>query len=425
MSGLLDTLVFRQERGPSMAVSLKDNNSLIYRILHAIYGFLILLSVFYLLITNILKKSPRKSQVFIIHQGGFGNIPMQSDLFLRYITHQGYIALLFSPNRHNPTIQRIYGKQFFVINRASFSTKFQGESLSVELRAIALLKFVLSFGWAKRTIWQLHDLKQKAIPFGIDTQEPFQFWRQKLWYLSAKDYRTSDLNVQNYFSAEFQLLRGAFSGRVCSLYLRKKGSPEKLSNFWRSGKSLYEYDPMLTELKKLKFSTLVYGDVDDLELDFCTRFMEVFSYRDLGIEKEIWNIIAPIFAEFTIGNSGGGLQIPISFGRKILLIDAFGYWNWFPNTLHSFKSIFDSSGNLINPYKYLINDQEFGELESFEIRLSHPLLDIRILHEFLSLFPKWPKVDEFAAPIQKNSLVHHAPGAVISREWLKWNRIET
>ena len=393
------------------------------RVLYAFYEKLLSISTTLLLFYNILRKSPRNSCVYILHQGGFGNIPMQADLFLRYKCKEGYVALLYTPGRHNPTIRKLYSHRLFAINRSRLFWKFREERVAVELSAIRWLKCIFSIALLRRSIWQLSDIKPIAHNLGINVDGESRFWPQKLWYLSAPRSHEFTPDVRYCFPEEYRIIEERVPGKSCALYLRKKGSPKKFSDFSRNGKTLAEYKLLIEELACLDRVILLYGDVTDSEIESCTQSEVVITYKKMGIKKHVWDVLAPLFSDFTIGSSGGGLQVPISAGKKILLLDAFGYWNWFPNTLHSFKTVVDHDGVTINPINYLIHDNEMSLLESLIVQLSPPALDIRILHEFLPLLQNWPSIDNFTRKIQHESLVHYAPGALISKEWKKWNHI--
>lgn len=384
--------------------------------------FEIALTAYYsiILVLKIIYRTPNLSQIYIFHLGGFGNTLMQTDLYLRYICKSGFVVMLYSKNRHNVIIQNLYENKFILVRRPLSWCNLDYERPNIELRVIKIVKKILFVGISRRNIWQLSDLKPIARIHGINTNEVLAHWRQKLWYMSVSGKKFERSINNKFFELEINLMRKKISGRVCSIYLRNKGSLSDFKSHARNGKSLTEYIPLIEELIRLNFTIFLYGDITTSEITSLSGFQKVFTYKNMKLNKSIWDIFAPFYSEFTIGSSGGGLQIPISLGKKILLLDGFGYWNWFPNTLHSFKLILGKNGTILNPLKYLHDDLNFDLVRSLVVKNSPSELDLRVLHEFIEYLRNWPTVDSYTRKIQVESLVHFAPGAIISREWMNW-----
>lgn len=389
----------------------------LYQITHLLYVILVLLIV-------ALLKTPRDANIYILHIGGFGNVVNQSDIFLSNIDGDGFIIWLYTPLRHNPEVKRLYGSRFIPVNRGAIFRGFRYENAAIECSAISKVKPLLSKSILRRNLFQLQDLKYIATKKGFETEDDrWGFWKNKLWFLNLPRNNASLPFLRRQFSEEYRILDDALGDKVCSLYLRKKGEASVFNDYCRNNKDLEMYLPILEKLKELSFSVLVYGDLSSRDMDVCSRLSWVHTFHDFGLSKPVWDIFAPVYSIFTIGASGGGLQIPVSLGKKVLLLDAFGYWNWFPNCLHSFKSITNNGGAILNPIHFLINDTDTDELAQLTIQFQPSELDVRVLLEFMSLLPNWPIRDFLINKIQPESISHFASGAIISREWLLHNEV--
>lgn len=389
----------------------------LYQLTHLFYIILVLFIV-------ALTKTPRGSTIYILHMGGFGNIVNQADTFFSNVDKNGFIICLYTPMRHNPEVKRLYGTRFLLVNRGAIIKGFRYENKVIECSAISKVKKLLSRSFLTRSLCQLQDLKHIAMKKGIDVNdEGWGFWKSKLWFINLPRDNASVSFLRKQFFEEFKVLDNVLGKNVCSLYLRKKGNPNVLKDYCRNNKDLEMYLPILEQLKELNFSVLVYGDVSSRDLDVCSNLSWVHTFIDFGLSKPVWDVFAPVYSDFTIGASGGGLQIPVSLGKKILLLDAFGYWNWYPNCLHSFKTIANEEGGVVNPTRFLINDTYTDEFDQLTIRNQTSELDIRVLLEFMSLLSRWPLRDSLLNNIQSKSISHFATGAIISREWLLHNEV--
>lgn len=344
-------------------------------------------------------------------------------MFFSNVDKNGFIICLYTPMRHNPEVKRLYGTRFVMVNRGAIIRSFRYENLVIECSAISKLKNLFSRSFLTRSLYQLQDLKHIAMKKGIDVIDEEWLWKSKLWFINLPRDNASLSFLRKQFFEEFKVLDNALGKNVCSLYLRKKGNPRILKDYCRNNKDLEMYLPILEQLKELNFSVLVYGDLSSRDMNVCSNLSWVHTFIDFGLSKTVWDVFAPVYSDFTIGASGGGLQIPVSLGKKILLLDAFGYWNWFPNCLHSFKTITNEEGVVVNPTRFLMNDTYTDEFDQLTIEYQSSELDIKVLLEFMSLLPRWPRRDSLINNIQSKSVSHFAAGAIISREWLLHNEV--
>ena len=212
------------------------------------------------------------------------------------------------------------------------------------------------------------------------------------------------------------------SQKYCCFYFRAKGivGEDKVDNYSRNTRNFIELLEVFAYLKSIGFLTLLYGDVPDNGLDEA-RLHGVLNHDDINISKDIWDLLAPSIGEFTIGSPGGGLMLPVKFRRKILVIDAFGYFFAVPNALHAYKYITDENMKLISPLTYIGKSPwSFDFPKNSIVRYLPVSLLIEIIKEFLEYINHWPISNGTYVEIHKHSWLSISPGALISENFLEY-----
>jgi hypothetical protein len=121
-----------------------------------------------------------------------------------------------------------------------------------------------------------------------------------------------------------------------------------------------------------------------------------------------------------LGSPGGGLLIPVKFGRKILVLDGFGYWFAVPNAMHSYKLVFTKDGELISPLQLIKNSPwELNFPPDSVIKFIPVEILKNILEEFYSQLNSWA-VNNQNLEINQECWLNISPDAIISRNYLKF-----
>ena len=219
-----------------------------------------------------------------------------------------------------------------------------------------------------------------------------------------------------------QLARKFNGGKYCCFYFRAKGvaGEDKADNYSRNTRSFTELLDIFAYLKSIGFLILLYGDIPDNGLAEA-RLHGVLTYEDMNISKDVWDLLTPSIGEFTIGSPGGGLMLPVKFQKKILVIDAFGYYFAVPNALHTYKYITDENMNLMSPLTCIAKTPwRLDFPDSFTIRyLPVPLL-LEIIKEFLECINHWPDSNSTYIEIHEHSWLTISPGALVSEKFLEY-----
>ena len=218
-----------------------------------------------------------------------------------------------------------------------------------------------------------------------------------------------------------KLLRDVAQNEICSLYFRSKGDPKKEEGM-RSGGSLRPWLKSIRFLSDCGYSVLIYGDeIDSIEHEMIAS-NGAHSAHTLGFNRDFWNIYTPLVSAFTIGNAGGGLLIPVLFGKKLCVIDCFGFWFAVPNALHSYQRLIDLHGSVISSQKYFEEVPfEIDELKPYLKKMTEDEILTTVI-EFLEIFMSGNvKLSLPQLNYHPTSWLNFAPGALISPSYIKQN----
>ena len=372
--------------------------------------------------------------VFILYEGGFGHTIMQSDVYLRYIAPKGLVIVMTTPGRHNHRINLLFGDKMITLSRGALGKKISSLDAWFLWRAD---KFIAKqLGRINKFIArEIHDV-DSLITFAINKGYGYLGRHksiERLWYEVAPTRHFSNVSKESLETwADWQEFRQITASEesfrewlndeeVVAFYIRNKGTKEDAPhNFLRSGKKLTDYLLVFEHLKTLGYRILIYGELDENEyLYLKERNLNVVSFRDSPFEKETWDLFAGKFAKFVVGNNGGGLTIPILFGKKILVLDSFVFNHSVPFSLMSYKLVFHD-GTPVSPDQFFFhNPLLLNEAREYQVLEQSPGTDLDILKEFLACFNFWPTNDPFTARMHSLCGLSYTPGALVSRVYLK------
>jgi hypothetical protein len=234
-----------------------------------------------------------------------------------------------------------------------------------------------------------------------------------------------DFPTKNFLIDKLNIGEGT---KICAFYFREKNNPGlkdsdiDQANFIRNSRSVDDFLPTFQFLNSIGVRILWYGE-KPRNLHVKLIGLDILTSDQIGVDEKIWNLWVPVISDFVIaGSNGGGLLPGVKFQKRILILDAFDYSFGLPNSLHAFKLIFCPKVGHISPLHYLVScpwDRSF--LNNCDIKNVPKDLILVIVREFLSYLISWPEADEFKIHIHPDSLLAHAPNALISKKYLEYS----
>lgn len=145
------------------------------------------------------------------------------------------------------------------------------------------------------------------------------------------------------------------SKKRCGLYLRQKGLDDNtVSSIRRIGSPLNNYLPAIRLLNEMGYQVLLTGDII-LSSSMFHEFKGMFvDYKNLGVNKDIYNLFATLEIDISICEAGGGNALPALKDIPRLYINAFPYFNGMSNAWFYYKTIRDSQNNNLVPLQELL-----------------------------------------------------------------------
>lgn len=410
---------FKKKNRDSLKVLLIKPRVILFMLLHLVFIFKVL--VLFIL------KNRTKSSIFILNVGGFGHTITQADTYFNYIDPNGIVFALLTPKIHNFKISMIYVNNYHALDRTKYFTLIDSkkERLAFHLSELIALRIVFIIFAFFPNIPKLHDWRsivalvpqRKLGTHGRGVLDLFYRMQRNDVRGGSKNY--INFEVCNRLTTD---LKNKFPGkRFCAFYFRNKGieGQDHKDNYSRNTRTLNDFIPLFEYLKNLGFMILLYGDSPSSFKHQAKRYGVVF-FDDVGWEKDKWDIWAGGISEFTLGSPGGGLLIPVKFGRKILVLDGFGYWFAVPNAMHSYKLVFTKDGELISPLQLIKNSPWQLDFAPDSVIKFIPVEILKnILEEFYSKLNNWPDNNQ-SLEINEDCWLNIAPGAIISNNYLKF-----
>jgi hypothetical protein len=370
---------------------------------------------------------------------GFGHLIYQIHVFnTKYSCEYPIIVLAERKNSHPRDIAILHPNKFFFIKRSraismlrlnSFDLRISRDDqqlfFSIEKKVIGIVTYCLKY-------WNVNIVSfSELVKLTQPTENSLLGDRNVLrsFYLSKK-LRIDDNAALSGRIKDFEvtlsekLLRDVSQSEICSLYFRSKGDPKKEEGM-RSTGSLRPWLKSIRFLSDCGYSVLVYGDeMNQTEHEMIVR-NGAHTAHTLGFNRDVWNLVTPLVSSFTIGSAGGGLLIPVLFGKRICVIDSFGFWFAVPNALHSYLRLTDSYGSVQPSQKYFERDPfAFDEIKSYLRRMTEDEILTTVI-EFLEIFLT-KKVTLTLPQINYHPAcwLNFAPGALISPSYIKQNFFE-
>jgi hypothetical protein len=250
----------------------------------------------------------------------------------------------------------------------------------------------------------------------------------ELFYNLYRDDKKNALIARNHVNSDlYNLLVNDLKQRFpkkrfCSFYFRSKGveGSDHVDDYTRNSRSLMDFIPLFKHLEKEGFIILLYGD-EPPAFKSQARSNGVIFYDDVNWEKNLWDLWVGGIGEFTLGSPGGGLLIPVIFGRKILVVDGFGYWFGLPNAMHTYKLVFTANGQLLSPLTFIklnpwqLNFSPGSSIEFLPIEVLQ-----KVFSEFYTKLSTWPITSTFNSEIHEDNWISISPNAIVSEEYLSF-----
>jgi len=367
---------------------------------------------------------PKGISIYFLSEQGFGHSIMQADVFLEYVDPNGYIILLLSQKRHNNYVKLLYGSNYRTLKSSYTNSSFDGD-YRLDRLIVRLSRVILGIS-KKQKLYCWTDLLR--LSERINTQNYLEypgtsFAVHKLWYLTKSsnmvvDKAYSFTSSSDYLLFKKYVVQSARQSRFAALYIRDKPDDNRIS-FLRSGKSLMKSLHIIDFLNKNGFTVLIYGEISPIDFNKLVG-SDVLCWVNSNISKSLWDIFAPVFSEFVVGPSGGGLQIPIKVNKPILALDTFGFWNGFPNSLLAYKIVKDENGQIVNPEKYFRNTPFETNFQGLIVESIPDDLDLKILEEFLQVLQFWTPKQKITQTFHPGCALTFSPYSRISNSYLSY-----
>ena len=389
--------------------------------------------------TVVILRLRKQKVVYVFGVGnkpGFGHLISQIHVFnMEYPGKYPVIVLSERKGTYSREVTMLHANDFFFIRRSKvlsilrlnrldlrISRDDQELFFSIEKKVIRIIAYCVKY-------WDVNIVSfSELVTLTQPTEKSLLGDRVVLrsFYLSEKlriDENAALSRGMKDFEATLseKLHRDVSQNEICSLYFRSKGDPKKEEGM-RGGGSLRPWVKSIRFLSDCGYSVMIYGDeIDQTEHEMIAS-NGAHTAHTLGFNKDFWNLSTPLVSSFTIGNAGGGLLIPVLFGKKICVIDCFGFWFAVPNALHSYQRLIDLHGSVMSSQKYFEEDPfAIDELKPYLRRMTEDEILTTVM-EFLKIFIS--KKATLSLPqlnYHPTSWLNFAPGALISPSYIKQN----
>ena len=370
------------------------------------------------------------SSVYILNIGGFGHTITQAETYFAYIDPEGKVIALLTPGAHNLNILSLYPGSYFVINRTKFFSMIdkKKERLAIQLSELVAIKILFFIRVFFFRLPKIYDWRSLVALVSNERMGSHGRGILELFYDLYRDDTKNALIARNHVNSDLynQLindLKQRFpKKRFCSFYFRSKGveGSDHVDDYTRNSRSLMDLIPLFKHLEKEGFIILLYGD-EPPTFKNQARSNGVVFYDDVNWGKNLWDLWVGGIGEFTLGSPGGGLLIPVIFGRKILVIDGFGYWFGLPNAMHTYKLVFTANGQLLSPLIFIksnpwqLNFSPGSYIEFLPIEVLQ-----KVFSEFYTKLSTWPSMNTFNSEIHEDNWISISPNAIVSEEYLRF-----
>jgi len=209
---------------------------------------------------------------------------------------------------------------------------------------------------------------------------------------------------------------------LCGMYFRQKGvNSGQITEWRRNGSPFEDYMPAIRLLNRAGYQVLLTGGValsSSLYVEFSGMLVDG---KNLGINKQIFDLYAATEVDIFIGEAGGGIFLPGVNNIPRLLVNAFPYYFAVRNSWVYYKTVRDQTGKLVH-YAKLFSDHAYDyELAGMTLHNNSAEEICEAVSCFLEDVPRAHEPDpnkEIIAQLSDNTWIKQA-NARLSPAWLK------
>ena len=268
----------------------------------------------------------RARAILVYHDGGHGHSIIGCDALRRMYPGQPVVFVWFLEHgRHNPHIGQLWKdvdvvlQPFFRFRLLSVRTGWSG--LSQKKWLASIYRRVSSLWGPSAKVWSLDEF-WVALPSAGPRE--MMFWKERDYFSLCAKVPAPPARLP---ASERERLANKVRDKIghrplCCVYLRYRetGSVDADS---RSGASLDSIFPAFERLVSGGWAVLLTGD-RELPMDTARRFQGVvLDAAMINEHRDLFQLYAQTEAAFFIGESGGGVWLPVINQMPTLLINSF------------------------------------------------------------------------------------------------------
>ena len=215
------------------------------------------------------------------------------------------------------------------------------------------------------------------------------------------------------------------AAKLCCLYLRYE-KRESHTTRLRNSSSLESHLPAVRLLNEAGYQVLLTGDFEIGDVTRKNFLGALVDDRDLGIDRDIYQLFAGSEADIFIGNHGGGETLAIVNEIPSLYLDWFPYSHGRKNAWVYFKAARDHDGHLL-PGRRLITDFAHDTAASFGTLINNTQEEITdavacFIEDVKSMDAPDPCAN--VAALIPEDTQFHITGARLSPAWVRRNILD-
>ncbi len=298
---------------------------------------------------NLRKIFPKKfklRKIVLISEAGFGHTIHDVEMTKLALEDNFLIIILSEHNRHNWELANIWNgiDVIHLYKTAPFPSTYT-QDLMQKYCTYILYKFTSIYknkliefennynqkylkpadGIINRLIKKASTYKDykfsndiKANIFSYKNQ--YQGYYSYFFLKTKLDIQTIEFNMKlkNIFIKKLKKINPK-NKKIINIYLRQKGRDN------RCGSSIQEWEKVIYYLIKNGYFIFLTGDIH------LNRFPEeirkkIFSFNNLKLTKNIFNISAPYFCDYYISEMGGGSWFGMIMNKPTLMVNCWQFW---------------------------------------------------------------------------------------------------
>lgn len=411
-------------------------NWIIYNLLIApLLALTLLVSIVRLYKTRI--KLRQADHVVVIPDGGFGQIIAGPDTARRLFVGENTVCIIFERNQHNTLVGSLWPDISVVFIPLIWRLNLLVLKYAWELKLPAKNKLgAWLIKWLgkrlKAEVIHLEEVYDRACDFGVIESAAAQYTSHHIVGRThlinsvevpeARLPAETSAMIRTKIQAFSEKGNGNHSAKLCCLYVRGKGLGSRdLTSSRRTGSDLETYLPSIELLIKSGYVVLLTGDhVLDRshQADYDNKLV---CAKWAGVDSRLFSLFAATDSDIWIGNLGGGTPLPCTTKIPKLAVEIFPFGAGIPNSTLYFKTVQDSSGELVH-YSKLFRDHVFDyDMPGWTVQNNTSEQLTAAVSSFLEELDQ-PKVEDEAEQLLKllpdHFLSKHVNGR-ISPAWLR------